>query len=170
MTEIRNEPIETRLFKENINLLRKLAWSFHRTTGVEWDELFSEACLSFILSLRSYKPKKGKLSTHVQTCITNHLIDFTRRYHDITPASNILDDETFRHSEGETDTSFLDTLHSLSEEAQYVCNVILSNPEEFLEESKRLARKHVVDRLRKEGWSWPKIWRSFREIKSALKA
>jgi len=164
-----NEEKETRLFEENINLIRKIAWSFHRTTGVEWDELFSEACLSFVIGLRSYNPKKGKLSTHLQKCITNHLIDFTRRYHDIVPASDLIDENALGYQTSEPDSSFFYNFNSLSEEAKYVCDMILSSPEEFLEESRKLARKHIIDKLRKEGWSWPKIWKSFREIKAALK-
>lgn len=165
----KDETTETRLFEENINLIRKIAWSFHTTTGVDWEELFSEACLAFVLSIRSYNPKQGSLSTHLQTCITNHLIDFTRRYHDITPSSDLIDEDVIDYQTSEVDTSFFYNFNSLSEEAKYICDMILSSPEEFLEESKKLARRHIIDKLRKEGWSWPKIWKSFREIKAALK-
>ncbi len=169
MLQKRDETTETNLFNDNINLVRKVAWSFHKTTGVEWEELFSEACLAFVLSLRSYNPKKGKLSTHIQTCVTNQLINFTKQYHNIIPSSDLLDEDTFYCQENVTITPFFETLSSLSEEAQYVCNMILSSPEEFLEESKKLARRHIIDKLRKKGWSWPKIWRCFREIKATLK-
>jgi DNA-directed RNA polymerase specialized sigma subunit len=65
---------------ENASLIRKLAWSFHKSTGVDYKELFSEACLAYYESLRSFNPMKGcKKTTHAWTVISNQLCDFVKR-------------------------------------------------------------------------------------------
>ena len=64
---------------KDINLIRKITWSFHTSTGIEWNELFQEAALAYCKSLKTYQQKRGKLSTHAYNCIRNHLIDFTKK-------------------------------------------------------------------------------------------
>ena len=43
---------------KNINLVRKIAHSFNNTTGIDFDELFSEALVSYYEALADYKRKK----------------------------------------------------------------------------------------------------------------
>ena len=38
-----------------INLLRKIAWSFHKTTGLEWDNLFSETIQAYYKAMENVK-------------------------------------------------------------------------------------------------------------------
>lgn len=65
---------------ENQDMIRKLAWSFHKSTGVDYKELFSEACLAYCESLRSFNPLKGcKQTTHAWTVIQNQLCDFVKQ-------------------------------------------------------------------------------------------
>jgi RNA polymerase sigma factor (sigma-70 family) len=66
---------------KNINLIRYIAWSFHRTTGMNFDELFSEACLAYCEAINSFDPKKGKLNNYATTIITNRLKDFIKKEH-----------------------------------------------------------------------------------------
>ena len=40
---------------EDINLIRKIAWSFHHTTGHDWDDLFQEGALAYLECLAKYK-------------------------------------------------------------------------------------------------------------------
>jgi len=61
---------------KDLNLIRKVAWSFAKSTGQEFDELFSEATLSYMEALQSYNPEKAKLSTWAVKIMTNHLITF----------------------------------------------------------------------------------------------
>ena len=64
---------------ENINLIRKIAWSFHNTTGVEWDDLFQEAALAYYEGLSKYKSKEGKISTFMWHVISSRVLDFLRK-------------------------------------------------------------------------------------------
>ena len=50
---------------KHLNLIRKIAWSFHKTTGLDWDELFQEATLSYLKALKTYDKKRGAITTYV---------------------------------------------------------------------------------------------------------
>jgi DNA-directed RNA polymerase specialized sigma24 family protein len=163
-----DEKAKLELYEKYHKMLCKLAWSFHYSTNIDVEELLDEVQLAFFLGLEKYEADKSTLSTFLHTFVTNHLIDFTKKYHRITPNSNLIESETFAESMYYDPFSFIDNMNSLSEEAQYVCRTILTSPEKFIESSSRLARKHVIDRLRAEKWSWPKIWRTIKEIKTAL--
>lgn len=63
---------------KNINLIRYIAWSFHKTTGLPFDELFSEACLAYCEALNSFNPEKGKLNNYATSVMVNHLTIFVK--------------------------------------------------------------------------------------------
>ena len=65
---------------EHINLIRKIAWSFHNSTGIDWDDLFQEAAYHYLRALKSYDPsKKVSLSTYVWNFVKNELILYIRK-------------------------------------------------------------------------------------------
>lgn len=65
---------------ENSDMLRRLAWSFHYTTGIEWEELFCEAALAYYEARADFDPNAGtKLSTYAYGRVKNHLIDFCKK-------------------------------------------------------------------------------------------
>jgi len=69
---------------QHINLIRKIAWSFHHSTDIDWQELFSEASLAYCDALQSYNPAKGKVTTHLWNCMKSRLISFMKeeeKYH-----------------------------------------------------------------------------------------
>ena len=50
---------------ENINLIRRVAWNFHRRfQQYEIDDLIQEAALGYLKGLRTYSPEKGSITTH----------------------------------------------------------------------------------------------------------
>jgi DNA-directed RNA polymerase specialized sigma24 family protein len=63
---------------ENINLIRKLVWSFHRTTGLDWDDLFQEAALAYYEGEHNYDPMRGEKTTFMWCLIVSRLTDYTR--------------------------------------------------------------------------------------------
>ena len=63
-----------------LDLLRKIAWSFHITTGVEYDELFGEACLCYCETIKKYDRSKGAVSTFVYQSTINWIKVFLRNY------------------------------------------------------------------------------------------
>jgi RNA polymerase sigma factor (sigma-70 family) len=64
----------------DMNLIRKIAWSFHKSTGYDWDDLFQEAAIAYIHAMKTYDPSKGySISTYVWGVITNSLKSFLQK-------------------------------------------------------------------------------------------
>lgn len=110
-----------------VNLMRRIAWSYHKTTGYNFDELYSEATLAYCEALQKFDPAKGvKPTTFVFTCIQNHLREFLTRekkHMVLTPLDVRLHDKTYE------ERNFLD---SLSPEAYEVAKIILSSPKKYI--------------------------------------
>jgi len=64
--------------KDSLNLIRKIAWSFYNTTGIDWQELFSQASLAYCEAISSYNPKKGKITTYLWSCMKSELLNFIK--------------------------------------------------------------------------------------------
>lgn len=63
------------------DLINERAWSFHYTTGIEFDELQSQATLAYLEACKLYDSNKGaKLTTFAYRAITNNLITFCKAY------------------------------------------------------------------------------------------
>ena len=150
-----------------LGLMKSRAASFHKTTGIEFEELLSTAYCAFPVARNTYDPARGAFSTHLWNCCESELLNYcaaNRRW--IREGEDPIPDwagQTKQH------VDFKDALVSLSSEAQEVCRMIFTSPQEFLILNKpKLSRGKLKDALRDANWSWPKIWACFREIKSAL--
>ena len=64
---------------KDMNFIRKIAWSFHKTTGLEWEDLFQEAAIAYIQSIKTYSKSKGSLTTYAYKAASNRLKDYSRK-------------------------------------------------------------------------------------------
>lgn len=64
---------------ENIGLIREIAWSFHKTTGIDWGDLFQEAALAYLEAYPKYDSTKGKVTTYMWHVMNSRLVDFIRK-------------------------------------------------------------------------------------------
>ena len=113
---------------ENINLIRKIAWSFHHSTGMDWDDLFQEASYYYVKALDSYDPSKGvKLSTYMWTAVSNYLKNYleTEQKHRLIS----IDDTDLRYHPAKDPIPFWE---SLTTEAQEIGEYVLRNSMEFV--------------------------------------
>jgi DNA-directed RNA polymerase specialized sigma subunit len=146
---------------ENINLIRKIAWSFHKTTGLEWDDLFQEAAMSYLRMRKNHDPKKAKLSTYMWRCISTDLTDYwTKQRRRSGPLCSLDMVE-------ERSVSPTMLFESLTEEAQEVANIILSTPSKYLG-SPTDARLRLTRILRRRGWSLRRIQQGFQDLTIGL--
>jgi len=67
---------------ENINLIRKIAWDFHKSTGLDWNDLFQEAVLAYLESLDNYDKERGALSTYIWKCLESRLKTYLKEERD----------------------------------------------------------------------------------------
>ncbi len=176
---------------ENLNLIRKIAWSYvRRYPGADFDDLFGEACLAYLEARGRYNPDKAKESTFIWHVVNNHLKDFIggiRRRVEVeilTDADNLLMDSEEMGTAFPlrdpvpspeqvllTEERWNETKAGLSAEALRVCDIALNGKEIYLPMDKpKLCRGILRRALREIGWKWEKIWNAFRELKAAFSA
>ena len=148
---------------EHIKLLRKIAWSFHHTTGLEWDELFAEASLYYTQAMESYDPDKGvKFTTHLWNVVCNSLKTYLDREQKHRTLS--IDDTNLMYQPSKDPIPFWE---GLTAEAQEIADYILRNSMEFV-----CLMPEDVDTLiniifKKRGWSEQKIRAGLSNLKRA---
>ena len=156
-----------------LNLIRKIAWSYNKTTKINFDDLFSEACIGYLEGQKRYDPSKGtKETTFLWDIMKSHLNSIIPNYqkfpktevNQMEPCSPL--DLLLTKEKWDKQSVWKG---SLSKEARMICKMIFESPHEFLVlNAPKLSRGAVKDRLREMGWSWEKIWSGFREIKNNL--
>lgn len=168
--------------ENHLNLIRKIAWSYVRThPGLEFDDLFSEACLACLEARDKFNPERGKESTFIWRVVNNHLLDVIGRETARNTQEELVSEIPERNISFEaakindplqhliTKEEWEELLTSLSPEALSICE-ILSNPIDlYLPTDKpKLCKGKIIKMMRISGWSWTNIWRGFREIKQVL--
>jgi len=159
--------------KQYLPLIHKLTHKFHNRTGIEYEDLFSEACLIYAKAINHYDPNKAKETTYIWHCINNGLIDYCFR--DKHENEVELDENTIFDYKNNPEEELINKefkslfLSKLSEEAKEVCQIIFESPGEFLEVmSPKASRGLLIKKLRKMEWTWKSIWDSIKEIKTIL--
>ena len=157
---------------DNIDLIRKIAWSFHYTTGMEWEDLFQEAALACCEAMNKYSPNKGRLSTYLWQCMTKRLQTYLQEQ-----------DHYKIHKDWRSNTTGICSIEdvkvsttvemelwweSLSDEAYEIAKVVIASPKPYLELrnlNKSISRiKHV---MKNNGWDWRKIRRGIADLRTA---
>lgn len=164
---------------EDLDLIRKITWAFVRSnTGVEYDDLFSEACVAYLEALPRYDPAKGKKSTYMYHCISGKLKSVLQQEARRNGHETITDDFMgVATDEPSPEQALYATerwaalLSSLSSEALLIVQLALNNEATATTPSSpRRCRGQIILQLRGLGWSWSAIWRAFREVKSHVHA
>jgi RNA polymerase sigma factor (sigma-70 family) len=159
---------------KDINLIRAMAHSFHRTTGVDLEELLSEATIAYLEALRKWNPQKGgSPSTLAVYYIRGRLSHFTRKdrraRRALSPLEQLVEvqDEEGK-SRPDIMTEFKDRLARLSPDSREVCNMIFTAPHRYRHSAPRFSRGQLNRDLREAGWIWSRIWKTSQEIKEVL--
>ena len=153
---------------KDLNLIRKISWSFVKSTGEEFDELFSEAALGYMKAIRSYNSEKAKLSTWAVKIMTNQLITFCAKEKTYGDFLEFFENDIPGQDNIEGKYLFKEWIQNLSQDSQLICKTIFEAPDEILAESSKASRGKLVRKLRSLKWSWSRIWNGVRDIKIAL--
>lgn len=147
---------------ENIDLVRKIAWSFYNTTGIDWDELFAEASLAYAEGLETFDPSKGRLSTHMWHKISNHLKDYLK--HLQFDKSHL---EFITEYDLNKQYSPISFFESLSNDAYEIAKLVLTTPARFTV----LDQTQVIDRIyhvmSRRGWPIVRTKRGLHDLRLA---
>jgi len=146
---------------ENINLIRKVAWSFHYTTGLDWDDLFQEAAYAYLEGIKSHNPKKGTISTHMWVCMSNHLRNYIKEQEYYNCTSPFEEGYDFP-----TDSN--DFFDRLTEDAQTVARMVLSSSKKFVVLDKEEAEDRLVRILAKQRWPAERICQAILNLEQAF--
>lgn len=139
------------------NLVKSLAWKFHRSTGLEFEELCSEGNLAFVIATKTYEDTKGtQFSTWAYHCIKNRLIDFCKRNPRYTQLAEDYDEAAKEY------VASLDTPRTTV--ARAIREMVLGAPEIYSETSPCKAKTVLKKQLRTMGWTWKQLAIGFKEL------
>ena len=158
-----------------LNIVRKVVWSYARSTGLDFDELCSEAYLAYLEAAPSYDPARGKKSTFIWNVVRNHINSLLKAKKEVPMDKEAIDmlieekDELGPEHIVLAEESWRELFESLSPDAKMIC-LLVNNGEVYLNTDKpRKSRGIIARELKARGWSENKIWATFREIKQVLK-
>ena len=146
---------------ENLKLIRKIVKSFHHSTGKDVDELFQEAVFGYYKGLQSYEPEKGKITTHLWHCVSNHLKNYLKIEKDYELPLEPLE------SAFEKTTPMDEFFESMSNEAWQIANIILSDPINFVTLPPEQAKDKVINILLEKGMNLNKILSGIKYLEKA---
>lgn len=151
---------------KHLNLIRKIAWSFHRTTGLEWDELFAEASYAYCCAIRAYDEDKGNLIKWLSGFLNKHLISFVEK--EMRDKFLSLDESWIDRPYNPT--PFFEIFDAMTKDVQEIATMVLLDPYVYLEVSPKIARGIICRNLvREKQWTWTRAWAGMRNIKIAIK-
>ena len=144
---------------ENKNLLRKIALSFHLSTGLDFDDLYQEASLAYLTAMRTYDPDKGRITTYLWYCVHNRLNDYLRlqkeckaSYLEEEPEEIVYEHQPF--------------WERISKDAQKIASLVLSFPNDYLNLSPENSVSKIRRILLRQGWKKERIENTFLELKA----
>src|SRR3972149_1261828 len=169
---------ELTLYESHEKLILQKVFSFYRSFGVPVDELKSEANVIFMETLQIYDESKSKFITFLFIRLDQGLLQFIQRWRSQLPSYYEGTEEIEKSLQCSYKMNWREALwdkvKGLSKEAEVVVLCITDGPEEIYHiiqtRPPRMVRGAVVRYLRNEkGWSWPRIWSVFREIKEWIR-
>lgn len=159
-------------YTDYVNMIRQEAWKrVKRNPLVDFEELVSLGSLAFNKAVETWKPTKGKFSTHLWWQLKDQM-GRVQSYQDYESLDNpettqVADDKPGPFEE----TKFRSGVTSLSQEGMEVVYLVLNCPWELVDWTIRWVRPcqgSIREFLRSRGWPGSKIDKAFTEIKSML--
>jgi len=168
-------------------LIFKLAGTYARITRIECNELISAGNEKFLICQKIYKSnKKGKqirmdkikFSTYLTWQLKGLFLEMGRKKRlqatIIIPITAEYDRMPCNKANQEDLMFFVDLLKELSTDATEVCKIVFETPSDLIDmlpkkQPRGLNRYQIQNHLRRYGWTFPRIWKAFREITKGLK-
>lgn len=150
-----------------INLIRRLAWSFHYTTGYDYEELFSEASVAYA-EARNNNNGKAKETTVAYIYMKNRLTNYVMKQREGTYFDDTVHNKQYAYGII-NHQYFFEVRDELSQKANELIDLILRNPHRFIDgSSPKKARGRLFKYLRFKGWKHADIWATFKEIEQVI--
>lgn len=158
---------------ENISLIRKIAWSFHKSTGLDWDDLFQESYLAYRYALDHYNPESNvKISAFIWIHVRNQLNSYYQKEQQfLNPLK-----KAYRRDQkaNENLSAWIPSndcynqcnfeLECLSADAQKIADIVLNTAKKFIKLSLPQTRERLTNILTNQGWTKERIQNGIRDI------
>ena len=150
-----------------LNLIRKMAWSFTKSTEFDYTELFAEAALGYCEAIKSFVPgSDARFNTHAYHVMYSKLSNFIWRER---IQERVKRRVSYEKRVSYQPVGFDEFLGDMPKDCQELVRIILDHVDEIPDElAPKYARGKIVEILRDTGWSWPRIWDSIRKLKVIL--
>lgn len=162
----------------HVKLIYRIAWSFHKTTGKDLDDLIGEASLAYCEALRTFDPTTSKLTTWTWTHMKSRLINYCKKDRSTLPFCKFKTDDVNRFENIEDPMGIIikDTMTDLeqltytwSEDSKFIVSLIFKTPDKYEELTPYAARQRLNKILINHGWDIPRIQNTIREITLKLR-
>jgi hypothetical protein len=151
-----------------MKLIRSIAWSFHYSTGLPFDDLYSECCLWYCIGVRLYDAgkQKAKRTTYLHSYITNQVIN---RY--VNPEmyqKNIIWELESRKSEHPKSVQYEFFSGDFPNDVQMVVDIVKDPNFNINNAAPKMARGMVHRKLINLGWTHKRAWDAIRETRKII--
>lgn len=153
-------------FEKVNNLIRKIAWSFHSSTGIEYEELYSESCLGYLEGISHFTEELSTTSTFIYHIVSNKLKTYIskQKSYKMLQYLDSMDDLPVTYNP----SFFFEIADQFNENGKFILKLMMDNKYVLSTLPPSRARGEIVKLLRKHRWSWPRIWREIKEVKTTL--
>lgn len=152
---------------ENINLIRKITWSFHRTSGLEWEDLFQEAALAYLEALKRYTPGKVARNTYLYHSITHALKNKLNKMSQRSPLTIPFSLLKKGEMEEEYEPEYL--FERLTPQAQSIVDIVLEDHDTYCRMNPTEARKAILKQALSQGASMEEAFEGICDLWVSLK-
>jgi RNA polymerase sigma factor (sigma-70 family) len=157
----------------NFDLIRKIVHSYIATyPNLEFDDLFSEACLACLENQHRYDPTRGKETTFIWYAVHGRIRKMLKKKIfqtvPIPEDGDIESDEKSPEWEVIAKERWEDFLESLSDEARVICSLVLEGDTYLPIDKPKICRKMISEILKDQNWNQNSIWARYKEIRAGL--
>jgi DNA-directed RNA polymerase specialized sigma subunit len=157
---------------KHIGIIRKLAWSFHCTTGIDFDDLVSEGILAYHESFERFDEKTHGTarSTFTWIHVKNHLITYCKKETKFNLGRHCLDDVNVEQSPAlfSTKANPKDIFESFTKDAEQIAKVVLQRSKRIVVLPENEVEPYIVSILSHKGWTPDRTLHGLQELKRAL--
>ena len=147
---------------KHLNLIKKIAYGFSKTSGIEFEDLFQQACLEWINAEPKWDKSKSKITTYMWNTLTNSLINYVDKYNKykrpLEPLEKRKDEEVYY-------SSYTDRL---SPGAQVIAEIIVIAPQNFVFLNRDEITTQIEKIMENKGWKPTKIKECICELENVI--
>ena len=141
--------------ENHLKLISKIAYSFSKTTNLEYDDLFSEACLQWLLYSTKWNPSKGKITTFMWTALTNHLRTYVKKNlefkYPLIPIEKV-----------QKQVYIPIFYENMNPAAYQISKIVLRSPDKFVVMEKEERLNRIENIMMSNGWNESQIQSGFK--------